>query len=548
MVTKWDRLAAEEEPQAWTWPAPETVETVPEERAAAQYVQPTGAGGTYSWGGDKFINGFGETQVLEADYWTLRERSVQLFTENLYARGIIRRLVTNEINTGLTLEAIPDASILGKEEEALTEWAEDIENRFSMWARSPQVCDYQGRHSFGALQRAIRGTALIEGDCLVVLRESAAYQAPQVQIISGSRIQTPVDATPMRDSHTIKHGVELDANGRHVRYFVEQLDGTYTPVDAFGKRSGRRVSWLVYGTDKRHEAVRGEPMLALVLQSLKEVDRYRDSVQRKAVINSLIAFFVEKTQDKAGTLPGTGGATRKGAATVTDQDGGTRSWRFADMVPGMMIEELQHGEKIVPQNSQGTDLNFPAFETAIINAVAWAYQIPPEILTLTFSHNYSASQAAINEFRMYLNMKRTEEGENYLQYIYEAWFISSILARRVVADGFLEAWRDPARFEETAAWLGSEWSGAIKPATDTKKQAEGYGLMVDRGWITNERAARELTGTKYRKNVKRIKRENELMSEARGPMPEPEPPAPATQDTVDAIYQELVELQARMGD
>ena len=50
--------------------------------------------------GDKFAGGFGTTNVYtHIDYWTLRERSGQLFRENLYAKGLVRRLITNEINT-----------------------------------------------------------------------------------------------------------------------------------------------------------------------------------------------------------------------------------------------------------------------------------------------------------------------------------------------------------------------------------------------------------------------------------------------------------------
>jgi hypothetical protein len=61
--------------------------------------------------GEKFFGGFGATSIYQVDYWTLRKRSEQLFNENLYAKGLIRRLVTNEINTGLTPESLPDENI-----------------------------------------------------------------------------------------------------------------------------------------------------------------------------------------------------------------------------------------------------------------------------------------------------------------------------------------------------------------------------------------------------------------------------------------------------
>ena len=116
-----------------------------------------------------------------------------------------------------------------------------------------------------------------------------------------------------------------------------------------------------------------------------------------------MAMFIKKTEDKPGTLPVTGGAVRRDKAVTTDSDGGTRKFNMASHVPGLVIEELQHGEEPVLKGGEGTDVNFGTFEEAIIQAVAWTNEIPPEILKLAFSNNYSASQAAINEFKIYLN-------------------------------------------------------------------------------------------------------------------------------------------------
>ena len=90
-------------------------------------------GGIDSWGGDKFAGGFGITKDYEiVDYWLLRKRSKQLFTENLYARGLVRRLITNEINKGLALEATPDAEILGLDRDDLAAWfAQKLEELLS---------------------------------------------------------------------------------------------------------------------------------------------------------------------------------------------------------------------------------------------------------------------------------------------------------------------------------------------------------------------------------------------------------------------------------
>lgn len=468
--------------------------------------------------GDKFPGGFGATELQTIDYWTLRKRSAQLFNDNLYARGLIRRLVTNEINTGLTPEAAPDEEVIGVPEDSLNDWSETTENRFGIWGKQPEICDHQRRRTFGAIQRDARAEALVSGDVLVVLRTSPRTNMPTVQLISGDKVQTPFGGSErIARGHTVTWGVEQDPAGRIVAHWITQADGSSKRLPAFGVRSGRRISWLVYGTDKRLDEVRGQPLLALVLQSLKEIDRYRDSAQRKAVINSILAMYIKKTEDKPGTLPVSNGAVRRGAAQVTDGDGEKREFNLANQIPGVVMEELQHGEEPVGFHSQGTDVNFGVFEDAVVRTIAWANEIPPEVLMLSFSNNYSASQAAINEFKIYLNKIWADFGETFCTPIYVEWLLGEALRQKLRAPGMLEAWRDPARWAEFGAWITVDWYGSIKPSTDMLKQVKGSDLLVAGGYSTRAREARITTGTKFSKNVKRLKRENELLAEAARP-------------------------------
>jgi capsid protein len=184
------------------------------------------------------------------------------------------------------------------------------------------------------------------------------------------------------------------------------------------------------------------------------------------------------------------------------------------------FEELQTGEVPVPYSTQGTDVNFGAFEAAVLASIAWANEIPPEILQLGFSHNYSASQAAVNEFKMYLNSERSRIGEGLLQPIWIEELTSNVLLGKVDAPGYLEARQDPRQWDVYGAWTSADWSGAIKPAVDINKMADGFRKMTNEGWTTNERASREISGTKFRKNIKRLKKENELKAEALAPLVE----------------------------
>lgn len=497
------------------------------------------------WAGDKYPGGFGPTQLYDMDYWELRARSGQLFRDNLYARGLIRRFVTNEINTGLTLEALPEPKILGLTDEEISDLSEDIETKHNIWAKNPKLCDYEERRTHGKLQREERREALISGDVLKIITISRITGLPNIRLVNGSLVRTPFDVK-IADGHKIKHGVEINKKGKHVAYWITNDNNEPQRINAWGPRSGRRIAWLVYGTDKRMDDVRGEPLLSLIMQSLKEIDRYRDSALRKATINAILAMWVEKGEDKMGSLPSLAGATSKTKVAVPDTESTARELTIQGQLPGVVIDGLQKNEKINAHTTAGTDINFGLFEEAIIQSIAWSMEIPPNILRLAFSSNYSASQGENNEYKVYLNMSRTRIGESSLQPEYNEWFLSSVLNNDINAPGFFEAWKDPKKYLIYGAWVASDWSGAIKPSTDIVKTARGYEAFIEMGAITRARTAKETTGTRFEKNVKTLKRENEMLADAQRPLLELEKEMGEAGQNV--VMKKLIKVLAESND
>lgn len=489
--------------------------------AAAQQLAPMlshgaacgGGGATVAnfFDGEKFFGGFGPTLFNFPDYWALRQRSSQLFTENLYARGLIRRLVTNEINTGLTLQAEPNDELLEQlSEEEAEEWAENVESRFEIWAATPKLCDFEGQRTWAKLQEEARRESLIEGDILVVLRTDRRTGLPQVQLIRGGRVVTPL-RRPSGDTRDITQGVELDARGRTVAFHVRQPGfgfGETIRIPAVGPKSGKRMAWLEYGSDKRMDAVRGMPLLGIILQSLKELDRYRDSEQRAATINALLAMFIQKTEDMPSTRPWGGGAVRR-AVVQSDADatGAVREFNIAAATPGVVFEELQTGETPQSFNTSRPNVNYGAFESAVVQAIAWANEVPPEILTLAFSNNYSASKAAINEFKGYISRVRKDFGETFCQPVYVEWLVAEVGAFRIEAPGLLEARRSVLRYVEAGAWLRAVWAGPVKPSVDLGKDVKAYKEAIDANLVSATRASEDLFGVRFTRSLKRRMRE-----------------------------------------
>jgi lambda family phage portal protein len=482
--------------------------------------------GGYSGGGDayyvndgeKYAGGLGPVPIVFTDYWALRQRSATFFKTNLYGRGIIRRLVTNVINTGLALEADPTVGLIPLTEDMAADWAIDVEDKFNAWTALSDVCDWAKTSTFGEIERDAYREALVEGDVLVVEHHNSKTQLPSYELISGSLITSPLDHTVLSNGHTIEWGVELNTRREQVAYHVIQTDLTHKRIPAKG-RNGRRISWLYYATDKRHDDVRGEPLLSLVMQSVSEIDKYRDSTQRKATINAMLAmFFYQSTDGKApNSRPVSAAAQRRVSGSAPLSDGSEYKYDITSNTPGITYEFLPPGLEPKAFTADGTDEKFGDFEDAILSGIAWALEMPKSVLKMEFSNSYSASRGEIKEFNMFLGAARNRYADTLTRTVYRSWLVAMVLTRRTVAPGLLDAWRDPMRFAEFAAWTSSNWFGAVKEAVDVPKEVAGQVAMADNGYTTNSVASRQLSGTRFYTNIKRVARENQLKAEAMRP-------------------------------
>lgn len=511
----WRALVAEEQP--WVWPTPPApVEESPSPSASAEYISPPSGSfdGSIFWQG---INGYID-EIGNLDYWTLRQRSASLFYTNMYARGMIRRYVTNVIHTGLRPEWRLNPDLLGITKERAKGLSKLLEQRYDLFCCSPEIVDAKGVRIEGELQAQIYLEAIINGDCLVINRQDPETGLPQIQIVNGDRVQTPLGHELDSD---VVDGVRLDKRGRHLGYYVyqgtvDQPDDRYIYVPARGPKSGRKTAWLVYGCDKREDGVRGEPLLGIVIQGMNDISGFKGSSLLKAKINAMIVGSVKNTSGAVASLPLSSGAKRR---TTEKTDSSTnRTVKLNQIAPGFFAEELAPGEEMQTYAVSGSDVNFGPFEAAIVAGMAWALQIPPEILTLSFNSNYSASQAALHEWNMFLGKERPRIASEHCQNLAEEWQVSESLSGKIDCPGFIEAYFNRQKYDVRRAWLRTEWIGSVKATTDMVKQGKGFEIQVRNGWNTNDRVARAINGTKYEDNLEIIEEENRLKAKALRPI------------------------------
>jgi lambda family phage portal protein len=472
----------------------------------------------HTWDGSKYPGNFGLTKILEnIDYWTLRKRSVQLFTENPYAKGIIRRILRNEIHTGLTASANPIGAILWpdmdelKQAEMAVKYGDLLSMQFELYANNYELFDFKKQLTFGEWQEMVRREALLCGDGVIISRVNKYTGLPTWDWVNGNNIRTPSNVK-VAAGHRVVNGVELDEYGRHVAYYIQKIVDAKTEferVPVKGEKSGRQISWMIYGSEKRADEVRGEPLLACVLGMLKDIDRYKDAEVRAAVINALIAFTVQKDENTVvGTRP-TAGLQRPsvvpgGAAVVPERNG---HQPIQLMQPGTVFDDLAPGEKVVSYQTNRPNVNYAVFEGAILDAICWSLEIPPEIVKLRFTSSYSASRQANNEFEVYLKYRNFKNAKDFCQIIYEEFIIQSVLNNQLNLPGFITACFDSTKWRIKAAWLSCTWSGLSRPSVERTKDVKAANDALDNGLTTFDDECRRLSGKSFRQTIQQLKNE-----------------------------------------
>lgn len=470
--------------------------------------------------GEKYPTGLAGSikTIKELNYWKLRQYSYTIYIENKYAQALIKRLVTNVIHTGLTLEADVKNSVLGISDEEVNIITDDIETKFDIFAENKELISYDYSMNFGMLQQLIYLTALLAGDVLIILRQDEKTGLPRIQLIDGLNVRTPPEQLK---NEKIRDGIEFDERGRQIGYYIKdkKAKNEYTRIAAFGEKTGRRLAWLVYCQTVKINDTRGMPLLGVLLQSMKDIDRYSDAEQKAAWLNSLLAFFIKKTQDKPSTYPVSRGANKRSIFETIDQEKPEQSRKFNvnKLLPGIIFEELQAGEEPVSFNSTRPNINFAGFEKTIMDSFAWTVGLPPAIFRLIFESNYAASGGELNELKAFLKFERGKFADSFLKIFYQEALISFILAGYINAPGFLLARREND-FIKIGAWLGSNWAGLIKPSLRLLNDIKAYQVANREGYTTRSRAAKDLFNERFNKSMQKLKKENEALIQSLQPL------------------------------
>lgn len=453
---------------------------------------------------------------IDVNLNTLRNRSADLASNSPLGASAINTLRSNVIGAGLMASPKIDYRLLGLTAEEAKDWQRNALREFNLWANST-ACDLYRKNNFFDMQDIAYMSYQIDGDGWAAIK----YRRPvpdnpyclRVQLFEASRVCNPnssgsygspnyydVEMKNNQNGNRIINGVEIDKDGAVVAYWIAnrvpfdltnpsaQLE--WQRVEAFGELSGR-PNVLQISHEERPEQYRGVPMLAPVIEVLKQVNRYTNAELTAAIVKSFYTLFF----------------TSNGSASELDDVLNSTYGEPEGMAPEDLarievgagtLNLLPPGVDVKSMDASRSMSTFEPFTNILISQLGAAIGVPAEVLLSRFQSSYSAARGALLQAASVFKTRRRWFARDFCQPVYEAWLAEAIAIGRVTAPGY---GTDPV---VTKAWSNADWFGPVMGMLDPEKEVRGAALRVKYGYSTGEREAAELTGSDFDSNIDQI--------------------------------------------
>lgn len=469
---------------------------------------------------------------IEDNLDVLRQRSRDAYMGIPTATAALKTLRTNVIAGGLMPSPQIDGEFLRMTNEQVEELQAQILREFSLWADSP-VCDADRVDDFYSLQQLAYMGSLMNGDSFAVLQTKKRPGCPydlRVRLVEADRVCSPGyhdrQTRSVVEGHTVEsiiQGVETDADGEIKAYWIaDKHPRSYTTlklqdwkrVEVYSGTGRKNVLHVM--SRERAGQRRGVPLLAPVLETLKQLERYADAETTAALLGAIFTVFVKKGGVSDETPFG----------QILQQEmikrmGMERNPNDLALGSGLIVD-LELGETIDTVETQHPHSGYDTFMMARTKQASAAMEIPVEVLFKRFDSQFSSARGALNEFWRTCGMQREWFAEDFCQPVYETWFAEAVARGRIRAPGFFD---DPAIRK---AYTDCKWNGPSKTALNPSQEVEAAMKRVAEGFSTAEEETAQLTGGDYNRNIRKrlveAKRKREV-DEARNPATgQPAPP------------------------
>lgn len=409
---------------------------------------------------------------------TLVSRSRDLVRNHGVAGGAIQTLVDNIVGTGFRLSARPDFRLLGKDKAWADEWSKTVEAHWRCWSENTEI-DVTNQLTFAGLTVQVFRSCLVNGEALVLplwLPQENGCFATRLQMVEPDRLSNP-NGRP--DSLYLRGGIELDSYGAPVAYHIRKThpgdallniaegNQEWERIPAFTRFGRKRV---IHVHDKERTGQnRGKPILTAVMPLFKMLDHYERSELQAAVVNAMVAAFIETPLDGEAIGEMFGGS-------VDDYIAARNEWQVK--LQGGSIIPVFPGDKVSSFTPSRPNSAYGTFVENVLRHIGTGLNIPLELLMKDFSKtNYSSARASLLEAWRYFNSQHQWLATAWAKPVYDLWL------EEAINKGLIEA---PSFYENKHAWTRCKWIGPGRGWIDPVKEAKASQIRMEIGLSTLE--------------------------------------------------------------
>jgi len=391
-------------------------------------------------------------QHLMYDRRTLVDQARELARDHGIFEGMIERAVNYIVGNGWGLQARTKSEKWNRDAERL--WRD-------RWTHGrPEI---KGVLDGGSCERMVCRELLTVGETATLKVEHEGQ--PCVQIVESEQLTGRGQAL---------EGYEADAYGRPTKWYVAPY-GAGGVVQPSKAQPYTPPGDILYMADpKRPSAVRAAPPCQAAFAMLHRISDVCDSEAISWQLLARLAISVTREGAEKQAWAGSKADPLKTGDTAGQVSIRVQEFDYATIFhgpPGAKIAGIDH-------NLPGA--NFPASLTMFMRLLGLPLGLPLEVVLLDWTKsNYSQSRAVLEQaYQTFLRWQQLIE-HGFLRPVYD-WYIEQWIAAGDLGD----------RGDATAA----EWIKPTFPWLDQYKEAQAYGMQVDRGFATHASVCKGLGG------------------------------------------------------
>ncbi len=399
------------------------------------------------------------------------------------------------------LNAKPNFRALGLDEDWATEFQEEVETKFTLWAESgSNWVDASRRNTFTQLVRLAVGVYVAAGEILSTvewIRDSSRPYNTAIQMIELNRLSNPGDRN--FDTERVRGGIEMDSYGAPIAYFIRRAGIDYnlgfgsnqwrwSRIRAVKSRINRRqvLHFLEQG---RPGQSRGIGQMVAALKEMRITKRFREITLQNAVVNASFAASIESEMPTAAVFEALGSNNVADAVTNYGTSFLGAVSQYTDSAKNMAIDGVR-----IPHLYPGTKLNLTPmghpggvgqdFEASLLRYIAANLGVSYEELSKDYREtNYSSARAGMLNTWKYMTARKKAIADPFATAIYRLWLEEALGRGEITTMAGRPNWYEGLNAD---AYSNATWLGAARGMIDELKETQAARLRIDSGLSTYE--------------------------------------------------------------